>query len=187
MSNNPSNVLGAGKSYVYLGGENPDTLLDAVFFQGHITCHLGAGAANVGDINGDGIEDLVIGEPGYNQFVYQSLWGRIYAILGDTVLHQSVGVPPVPPTQPVAYSLTLNAFPNPFNQEVKIQYTLNIPKSQKAALTIFNLRGEVMEKRTISAGEGEFVWNAHRVSSGIYFVMIKTTSDQIAQKIVLLR
>jgi len=190
VSNNPYNVLDAGETYVYLGGVYADTLLDAVYFQGHTQCALGAGAANVGDINNDGIEDLVIGEQGYNYFVYGSFWGRLHAILGDTVYHQSVGVAPEGMTPPVPSALQLTIFPNPFNSQVtfRIQYQ----GKEKPTLQIFNLRGELIRQYRPISRASAIIWDGYNSSdtpctSGIYIARLQAGNFTAVQKMVLIK
>jgi hypothetical protein len=109
-------------------------------------------------------------------------------ILGDTSIHQSVGVEPLPsPGHPVDFSISISAFPNPFNEAVKLKYVLNTPYHQTGTLQIYNIRGEVVKEEIIRSEEGELIWNAGGFTSGIYFVRVRTERAQCTEKIVLLR
>ncbi|MFH1862884.1 MAG: T9SS type A sorting domain-containing protein, partial [bacterium] len=79
------------------------------------------------------------------------------------------------------------AFPIPFNSEVRICYDLKIPNRQTAKLDIFDLKGRIVFKRFLPAGTGEVLWEADDFPSGIYVVRLKCDETQIAKKIILLR
>lgn len=142
ITGDPLNVLWAGSLFAYLGGENPDTLHDAVYFQGNVLARLGSSVCNVGDINGDDIEDLVIGEPNYDQFYEGTTQGRIHVILGDTTYHQSVGVAPEMRIENQRNNnISMTVSPNPLNRQAIIRYSVNLPASTELEVAIFNLGG----------------------------------------------
>ncbi len=204
VSGNSSNVLNAGKVYVCLNGANPDTLYDAIYYQGNTESNLGQGVCNIGDINGDDLEDLAIGEPGFNQFYTQNLWGRIHIILGDTSYHQSVGVeeipqPPIPPSE-----IVLNTYPNPFNSQTVISFDL--PVAGKVRLDVFDIAGCKINNRATHAsplqlsgsgttpttgyyhaGTHQITFDGEGLPSGVYIVRLKAGEYQAAEKVVLLR
>lgn len=81
----------AGEVYVILDRNNlPDRINvddiprpDKIFF-GQRGDHLGTAVAS-GDVNGDGIDDIIMGAPGDNEFAY----GRIYVIFGGASIPSS--------------------------------------------------------------------------------------------------
>lgn len=82
---------GAGEVYVILDRNNlPDRInVDDIpgpdkIFYGQRGDHLGAAVA-AGDVNGDGIDDVIMAAPGDNEFAY----GRIYVIFGGTSIPSS--------------------------------------------------------------------------------------------------
>ncbi|MCJ7812841.1 T9SS type A sorting domain-containing protein, partial [bacterium] len=93
---------------------------------------------------------------------------------------------------PSTYHLFQN-FPNPFNPETVIQYQL--PKNDHVVLQIFDIRGSVVRilvEDQINAGVYKVLWDGKDqqgmlVSSGVYFVEIRT--DQFIQhrKMILIR
>ena len=71
------------------------------------------------------------------------------------------------------YKLYQN-YPNPFNPSTTIKYDL--PTASNVTITVFNAIGQrvsLLINKTQSAGAHEVVWNAHNLSSGIYFLRIK--------------
>ena len=88
---------------------------------------------------------------------------------------------------PGTYTLFQN-YPNPFNPNTKIKYS--IPKSSQVIIKIFNTLGE--ELKTLvndekSPGAYEVIWNAEKLSSGVYFYQLKTGSFIETKKMILLR
>jgi hypothetical protein len=71
--------LDAGRVYVYFGGPRADTIPDLVFDGAHDTQYCGWGIGG-GDVNGDGITDLLIGAP-YDVTVGPQ-GGRAYVLFG---------------------------------------------------------------------------------------------------------
>ena len=79
-------------------------------------------------------------------------------------------------------------YPNPFNSNISIHYTLQ--KKQSVLLQIFNINGELIHtviQETLSTGRHHSNWNAIHESSGVYVVKL-TASNQIeTQKILYLK
>lgn len=80
-------------------------------------------------------------------------------------------------------------YPNPFNPKTIIGFTL--PFSSEVELKVYNLIGEEVKtllfEQHLSAGKYEIDFNAEDLSSGIYFVILKTQEGIKAQKILLLK
>lgn len=84
-------------------------------------------------------------------------------------------------------------YPNPFNSEVVIRFS--IPQAAAASVAVYNMAGQKM--RTLEAGYLEsgayrFVWDGlndsgHSVATGIYFVRLQAGVQSRVQKITLLR
>jgi len=70
-------------------------------------------------------------------------------------------------------------YPNPFNPETTIQYSL-IPGISDAELEIYNLKGQKVDTINLSMKESSYTWNGKNNSSGVYFFRIK--SDQYVTK-----
>lgn|GEM_PF-5919500 len=81
----------------------------------------------------------------------------------------------------VGNHMLISAYPNPFNGESTVNYTLP-PGVHQAELSIFNLLGKQVEAITIrNNGLNRINWNPHDLSSGVYVVRInsKVASQQI--------
>lgn len=88
---------------------------------------------------------------------------------------------------PQPSSLSLSAFPNPFNSSVNLSYEL--PMSGDVTLSIFNLAGQqvaTLVDDRVSAGSHEISWKPD-VSSGVYFAHLATPSITKTTKLFYLR
>jgi len=70
-----------GRAYIYYGGPAMDNVADVVF-TGELTGIQFGRVSGVGDVNGDGYSDILIGAQGY-----QSLKGRAYLFYGGTTMN----------------------------------------------------------------------------------------------------
>ena len=85
------------------------------------------------------------------------------------------------------FNLSQN-FPNPFNPETKIEYTL--AKPGEAILTIYNIHGGQVARFVNgkqNAGNYEVSWNASGMASGIYFYRLQAGEFVQTRKMVLLK
>ncbi len=79
-------------------------------------------------------------------------------------------------------------YPNPFNPSTRIKFDL--PSSGYTSLKIYDMLGrETAElvNEELSAGSYEFSWNAHSLSSGIYFYELKTNDYSLRRKMMLIK
>ncbi len=80
----------------------------------------------------------------------------------------------------------LNVYPNPFNGQTKISYTLNIPGHVN--LKLYNTIGQEiieLENDIENAGLHEIKFTNDKLPSGIYFLRLIHEGKTITQKIVL--
>ncbi len=84
-------------------------------------------------------------------------------------------------------------FPNPFNPDVTIQYTLSKPNSVQ--LDVFSVKGQLV-KRLLdtqqNAGEFRITWDGRDASgnvssSGIYFIRLRTRDAVSTRKVMMLK
>ncbi|MBT4332350.1 MAG: PKD domain-containing protein, partial [Candidatus Cloacimonetes bacterium] len=78
-----------------------------------------------------------------------------------------------------------NNYPNPFNPSTIIKF--DVKDDETAILRIFNLKGQLVESNIYSSGSHTFEWNANRVSSGVYFYQLKSSSYTSTRKMILLK
>ncbi|NQU06401.1 MAG: T9SS type A sorting domain-containing protein, partial [Calditrichaeota bacterium] len=87
----------------------------------------------------------------------------------------------------------LRAYPNPFNQEVKIEF--QISRSAHVQLEIYDLAGRRVAElvnSNLSAGRHDVVWdgctaNGNSLPSGIYWARMGSAEDIRSVKLLLLR
>jgi hypothetical protein len=138
-------------------------------------------AAGLGDINGDGIQDLAIGATNGDN---DGTRGRVVILSGDTTLR----VDAKEPRAKVPSDLSVTVYPNPFNAETTI--SLNLPAYTSAVqLTIFNLLGQIAQQAAIrnAVGTVEYHLNAGVLSTGVYLLRVTAGSLTSTQKLVVLK
>lgn len=91
-------------------------------------------------------------------------------------------------------SARLGNFPNPFNPSTTISFSL--PENGPANLTIYNLRGQIVKElcreEYLQKGDHSFVWNGRdqnggTVSSGVYFARLRTRTESLCLKLLLMK
>ncbi len=84
-------------------------------------------------------------------------------------------------------------YPNPFNPETTISFS--IPTSSQVKLDVYNVRGQYIDtivEDNLNAGNHEFVWNGKdrfgkQVGSGVYLYKLKTNTDTLTKRMLLLK
>jgi hypothetical protein len=84
-------------------------------------------------------------------------------------------------------------YPNPFNPETHISFTL--AKNEYTSLTIYNTKGEKikeLQKGNLAAGVHVVSWNGvddqgYKVASGIYFYQLVTKDKTLIKKMIMLK
>ena len=88
----------------------------------------------------------------------------------------------------VPNSISVNNFPNPFNNSTVIQYV--IPEEGNISLDLYNSLGEKIENLSDGfkiAGEYEVYLNGNSLASGVYFIVLRTSEHFISHKILMLK
>lgn len=83
--------------------------------------------------------------------------------------------------------LTQN-FPNPFAESTTIRFGL--AEDSSVSMEVFDIKGKMIESLMddhLNAGYHEYIWTAHGLPSGIYFVVLKTEKDLETFKMTLIR
>jgi|GEM_PF-4356647 len=171
----PYSFYSCGMMFVYCGGPALDTFFDAA--KGQLEeGFFGRSLAGVGDVNGDGLSDIIVGAPTYD---WDYMFGYFVILLGDRripsdVLPEYQFPEPPPPPPPEAYALRQN-YPNPFNGRTEIEYDL--PAKAFVRISITDILGR--QVRTLVSeeqGAGSHIcdWDGRNqegkeVSGGAYF------------------
>jgi hypothetical protein len=89
------------------------------------------------------------------------------------------------------------AYPNPFNNQVKIEVSLpNIAPPEDLTFKIFNVLGQVIRtfdvNRNVEGNKYNFIWNGKNdtgsdVSSGVYFFIINTGGERYSMKLLFIK
>jgi len=148
----------------------------------------------VGDVNGDGCDEFVLGLPYFDNAIWANL-GKAYLFAGNPDLID-YGAPVEPgdlPQTPGWYKLDQN-YPNPFNTSTSIHFELGKPSVVN--VTIYDLKGD--EIRTLIAdkqmlpGGYNVSWNGRNqsnqpVSSGVYLLKFRVDQFTEVMKMVMVR
>jgi hypothetical protein len=90
------------------------------------------------------------------------------------------------PTLP--HSIQLSAYPNPFNPETTLQYTLKRPEA--VTISVYNLSGKEVLKQYYprqEAGTQQISLDLSHQASGIYFCRVLTSLQSASHKLILLK
>src|SRR6202008_5191906 len=85
----------------------------------------------------------------------------------------------------IPITTSLDASPNPFNDEIRFE--IDLAHAGKVRLAIYDIMGRLVtelvnEKR--DAGPMTKFWEAHDFATGIYFVRLETRMGSMTQKIM---
>ncbi|HKW15772.1 MAG TPA: SBBP repeat-containing protein, partial [Candidatus Krumholzibacteria bacterium] len=94
---------------------------------------------------------------------------------------------------PRSYALSISAYPNPFNPQTTLRYTL--PAKGRVTITIYDTQGALVTRlidETRNAGAYTVAWNGQNetgrvVSSGVYYARILNDSQARTCKLLLMK
>jgi hypothetical protein len=146
--------------------------------------------SGVGDVNGDGCDEIVLGIP-YYDFEH----GKAYLLAGNRdLVDLGAGVNPEELQRfPGWFKLDQN-YPNPFNSSTSIHFEIGKPSNVN--LNIFDIRGNkiklLIANKQMLPGGYNVSWNSknetnQEVSSGIYLLELQVDKYHQMCKIALLR
>jgi len=99
------------------------------------------------------------------------------------VAHEALGSA----TRPARFRL-YNNFPNPFNPQTTITYTL--PRTERVELTVYDLNGKTVQTLVSEiqpVGTHTIQWNAGNLSSGVYFSRLVAGEFVQVRKMILVK
>jgi hypothetical protein len=161
-----------GAVVIFKGGPKLDTVWDAAAGQSR-EGYFGYSLDKIGDINGDGFDDIIVGEYGYS---WLSNNGAFSIYLGnkkiDAVKEKKAF------NLPRIASLAQN-YPNPFNPKTEIKFT--VEKEAGVTVKIFDVLGQEIstlmnEKK--SPGTYSIAWSPKNISAGIYFYQLNAITNE---------
>lgn len=88
---------------------------------------------------------------------------------------------------------TISNYPNPFNPDTNISFTLS--EKAEANIQIYNLKGQIVREMGVKpykSGVNTINWDGrdnsyNPVSSGIYFIRIKTGTESQTHKMLMMK
>jgi hypothetical protein len=114
-------------------------------------------------------------------------------ILFDVLLYAGNYVWPVDAAVPEVQEFAVSAYPNPFNPQTKIEYSM--PIAGELSVKIYDVRGQLVRTLiddTVEAGSSFVIWdgtdqNNSTVASGVYFVISEALGKRDIDKVALVR
>jgi hypothetical protein len=190
ITGNYDGVGGLGEVLVFLGGSYMDGEWDVMMngFQGAYKC-AGRSVGRAGDVNGDGVDDILFGSWCEYEF---NLQGRAVIFSGDTTL---TSVSTYAPLENIPHSVSLKQnYPNPFNDKTVIEYEILSRHPARAVMKIYNILGQ--EIATLIDGSQDSglyraTWNGKdslgkEVGSGIYLCRLQVGGFRQTRKLLLI-
>jgi len=94
----------------------------------------------------------------------------------------------------VETNFNLKCYPNPFNPETKISYSLSRP-SDEVSIKIYNIKGQLVKNFSncpAISGNHSVIWNGRDnkgsiSGSGVYFIQFTSNNQDVMQKVMLLK
>ncbi len=181
----------AGNVFIYLGSRQMDGKYDIAIhdydLQGYVAEVFGLAVTNVGDMNGDGVDDFAASAKlGVDPFDV----GEVFIFSGDSSI--ATGVKDNQSNLPRSFTLFQN-YPNPFNGSTIISYTLL--RKSNVQLEVFNLLGEKVRRlieKEQPAGAHRITWDGmdsmgNSLPSGVYLYRLKIGNESLVKKMVLIK
>jgi hypothetical protein len=181
---------GNGKAYLYLGGDDPNNVVDLEFTESvNLSDDLFGYSLTMGFFDGDEYADLAVGAPTNWDYSPFHCRGYVFVYGGNGQLYDTANEEEAIPQPPKA---TLTAHPNPFNPTITFQIKAN--DYENLQIKIFNAKGQkvktIKSSEITEASNHQVTWNAQKQASGIYYcilVNVATGQQLAAQKVTLLK
>jgi hypothetical protein len=113
---------------------------------------------------------LVFANNGYNDVTYTY---SITEVISD-VEQELLNVP-----------VSLSNYPNPFNPSTTISFNLTTEVGEDVEISIYNMKGQLMDRLPILNTQTSIEWNAEGFPSGIYLYKLNTVNTPIKKMILL--
>jgi len=103
-----------------------------------------------------------------------SFWGPVTALI------EGEETPELPHT-----TFLESNYPNPFNPSTT--FYCEIKEGETGEFTIYNTRGQVVQRKTLNAGEHLFEWDGANYGSGVYLYKLETKSYVKTRKMMMIK
>lgn len=189
---NPNGMADAGQTYVIFGRSTgfPATIdlsalapEDGFTLNGTSEYDASGSSVSSGDINGDGVDDVIVGAYFADPNGLNSA-GQSYIFFGSANIQVSTEDENGIPTEAI---LSQN-YPNPFNPTTTINYAIARPGEVR--LEVFDLLGRKVSTLVNSnrvAGSYTVNFNASGLSSGVYIYRLQTSGIVLTRKFTLIK
>jgi hypothetical protein len=87
-----------------------------------------------------------------------------------------------------ANDVKLDIYPNPFNNSTKISFSL--PRPSKVTFKLYNIIGEEVwrfNQGEYTSGDHQIYFNSSNLGSGLYILNLKTETQNLSKKIIILK
>jgi hypothetical protein len=165
--------ISEGGVFVFGGGPQIDGNFDAAATF-NVKSLFGQSIKSVGDVNGDGLSDILVGAPSYKWEEYRGYWAILLGNKNIPVTKVKEEINRVVPSQ---FELYQN-YPNPFNPNTMISYKLN--QRMKITLKVYDILGRhivTLLDEDQNAGHHELNFDASGYSSGVYLCKLFAVSS----------
>ena len=189
--------MGWGAVEVYLGSSNfngvKDKWITAADLPPDFIEDFGRSVSSAGDVNGDGVDDIIASSDNY--WVETNHRGEVFIFAGDSSITVSVYTDESGEmSYPENFSLSQN-YPNPCNSTTVVGYSVKVSRLTHVTLKIYNLLGEKVKTlvdKWQTKGDYQIKWNGKdnhgkEVASGIYFYRMKSENSEQTKRMLLIR
>jgi hypothetical protein len=171
-----------GTGFIHFGSPGGLVTTPDRFFDGTTYGASGGAVAGAGDVNGDGLDDIVVGNMDHHNEHGQRVGSASLFFGKNTAAKEARDVPS-------SSTVVLHPnHPNPFNPVTTIRFELQ--KRMLVRIDVFDVKG----KRVTTVGDGvypegvhDLSWAASNVASGVYFVRLVAGDRVVTRRMLLLK
>jgi hypothetical protein len=171
-----------GTGFIHFGSPGGFVTTPDRFFDGTTYGASGGAVAGAGDVNGDGLDDIVVGNMDHHNEHGQRVGSASLFFGKNTAAKEARDVPS-------SSTVVLHPnHPNPFNPVTTIRFELQ--KRMLVRIDVFDVKG----KRVTTVGDGvypegvhDLSWAASNVASGVYFVRLVAGDRVVTRRMLLLK
>jgi hypothetical protein len=115
------------------------------------------------------------------------------ALQPDMIAKSALDGKDEPEVQKPSVKFALRTYPNPFNPETQLE--LSLPNRENVSVKVFDLQGRLIRtlfSGDLAAGTTVFKWkgrddSGRRISSGVYYALVKAGEKSLTNRMVLIK